>query len=474
MTGRWSESRAHTYRLYCECHGTIDAMTVKEQTAPEAGTPGKRVHHVQAFFQSLGDSISAELGEGREAVYANLERVAAKQLAAFNPSSHITHADLIDYVLSADTLCKQADLDGKFAEPPVSLYHGGDFDISALTWLDGTTSIHQHAFCGAFHVLAGSSIHSRYRFDAWQPPAQRQLAFAGRLQLLSLEVLHVGDTRIISRGNSLIHSLFHVTRPSVTIVIRTITDDPVTEVQYDYRWPGLAYNPFQRHAPTTRKLQYLRMLRVLDKDGAYVHLQRVLAHADLLLAYLLIAEQTRISADPEQARDLAAMCVALPTDQRKLLAQATHNDLLSRTVIDCRRKLHEPGHRFLLALLLNVFDRQELLRLVQREFRITDPVDQVMTWVAEMTGNTDRFPNAIGLSFSTTELHMLDAMFRGAGLDEVLAQFSDRYGAAEVASQRDALSALFFALKNCALFHHIFADLPDQANADQSLALAKA
>jgi hypothetical protein len=450
-------------------------MMVMGQTASHSGDILERSsHRVQAFFQSLGDTIAAELGEGREAVYANLERVAARQLAAFNPSAHITQSDLVDYVLGADTLCKQADLDGSFAEPPVSLYHGGDFDISALTWLDGTTTIHQHAFCGAFHVLSGSSIHSRYRFDALQRPEHRQRAFTGRLQLLDLEVLHAGDTRIIARGSDLIHSLFHMIRPSVTIVIRTITDDPTEEVQYDYRWPGLAFNPFQRHASTTRKLQYLRMLRVLDVDDAREHLQRVLADADLLLAYLLISEQTLISGAPEQARELAAMCLALPSDERQLLAQATHNDLLSRTVIDCRRKLHDPGHRFLLALLLNVFDRQELLRLVQREFRVADPVDQVMTWIAEMTGNTDRFPNVIGLDFSNTELDMLDAMFRGADPDEVLAQFSVRYGVAEVTRQRDALSALFFALKNCALFHHIFADLPDQASADQSLALAKA
>ena len=437
-------------------------MTVMEQTtAPATATPIASRHHVETFFQKLGDTIAAELGEGREAVYANLERVAAKQLEENNPSAHITHDDLIDYVLSADTLCKQADLDGKFAEPPVSLYHGGDFDISALTWLDGTTSIHQHAFCGAFHVLAGSSIHSRYHFDATRPPAPMQRAFAGRLELLDLEVLHAGDTRIIARGANLIHSLFHMDRPSVTIVIRTITDDPAVEVQYDYRWPGLAHDPFQRHAPTIRKLQYLRMLRVLDENTVHAHLQRVLKNADLLLAYLLISERTRISADPEQARALSAMCTSLPADERQLLFQATHNDLLSLTVINFRRKLHDPGHRYLLALLLNVFERQDLLRLVQREFHVADPVDQVVSWVAEMTGNTDRFPNVIGLDFSSTELHMLAAMFHGAGHDAVLVQFSDRYGAAEVARQREDLSALFAALKNCALFHYIFADLPD-------------
>ncbi len=428
---------------------------------PVADTPAQAPHRVQSYFQRLGDVIAADIGEGREAVFANLERVAAVHLAAFNPSANITHDDLIDYVLNADTLCKQADLDGKFAEPPVSLYNGGDFDISALTWLDGTTSIHQHAFCGAFHVLAGSSIHSRYHFDAWQPPAQKQRAIAGRLQLLGIEVLHAGDTRIIARGSSLIHSLFHMVRPSVTIVIRTITDDSAAEVQYDYRWPGLAHDPFQRHAPTIRKMQYLRMLRVLDENAARLQLLGVLARADLFLAYTLVTEQAQISAAPAQARDLSAMCAALPAAERDLLFQATHNDLLSRTIIDCRRKLHDPDHRFLLALLLNVFDRQDFLGLIQREFGVDDPVDQVMSWVAEMTGNTERFPNVIGLNFNATELHMLVAMFRGAGLDAVLAQFSDRYGAAEVARQRGELSALFAALKNCALFHHIFANLLD-------------
>ncbi|MCB1571913.1 MAG: hypothetical protein KDI72_12975, partial [Xanthomonadales bacterium] len=227
----------------------------------------------------------------------------------------------------------------------------------------------------------------------------------------------------------------------MTIVIRTITDDPATEVQYDYRWPGLAHNPFQRHAPTIRKLQFLRMLRVLDEQSAPAHMQRVLADADLFLAYALISEQTKTTADLEQARTLSALCTALSADERELLSRATQNDLLSQTLVDCRRKLHDPGHRFLLALLLNVFEREELLGLVRREFEVADPVDQVMCWVAEMTGNTERYPNLIGLDFSATELQMLDAMLRGAGLDAVLGQFAVRYGAAEVDRQRDALAA---------------------------------
>jgi hypothetical protein len=203
------------------------------------------------------------------------------------------------------------------------------------------------------------------------------------------------------------------------------------------------------------------MVRLLDAEVANAHLQRVLAGADLHLAYVLISELMRTGTAPDQVGVLSAMCTSLPADQRELVRKAAHNDLLSQTVIDLRHKLHDPGHRFLLALLLNVFDRHELLCLVEREFGGVDPVDQVMRWVAEMTGNTERFPNLIGLDFSRVELAMLADMFRGAGLESVLVRFSDRYGAAEVARQRDDLAVLFRALKNCALFHHIFADLPD-------------
>ena len=418
------------------------------------------MHRVEAFFKRLGDDIAATLGESREAVYAGLEQVALAKLAEHDPSAHIGHADLIDYVLGADGLCKQADLDARFAEPPLSLYNGGHFDISALTWLDGTTSIHQHAFCGAFHVLAGSSIHSRYRFRAWEAPASHQRAIAGDLELIDIEVLRPGDSRVIRRGDTLIHSLFHMIRPSVTIVIRTITDEPGAEVQYDYRWPGLAFDPFHKHAPTIRKLQYLRMLRVLDAAAYPDRLAPVLAQADLCLAYTLVSEQTLVSADPDEARRLSRLCAGLSPAERELVYRAAHNDLISRTIIDFRRRLHEPQHRFLLALLLNVFDREELLRMVQRETGCRDPVAQVCTWIAEIGGQTDRYPNLIGIDFNATAIEMLGCMWSGLGWAETLRRFREGHGEDEVAACEGDLRALYDALRQCALFHAVFDALP--------------
>jgi hypothetical protein len=430
--------------------------------------PGASVARVETFFRRLGDDIAAALGPSREDIYANLEQVALAKLAEHDPSRAISHEDLVDYVLSATDLCKQADIEGRFAEPPLSLYSAPHFDISALTWLDGTTSIHQHAFCGAFHVLHGSSIHSRYRFRPWRTPAAKQRAIAGELELLDIEVLREGDSRVIRRGDTLIHALFHMVRPSVTIVVRTISDDPQAEVQYDYSWPGLAHDPFQRHAPTVRKQQYLRMLRVLDADRFRARLERVLAEADLYLAHALIAEQIHFSADPDEARRLASLCLRLPVDERELLARAAHNALLSRTIIDYRRQLHAPAHRFLLALLLNVFDRRELLRLVQRETGCADPVAQVCVWLGEISGNGGESPNLIGLDLNATALEMLAAMWSGHGLAETLARFSARHGEAAVRAQRPALCALYRALRRCALFNAVFAALDEDADAGGS------
>jgi len=439
-----------------------DGTLPGDAAAPPAAL--QPTHRVARFFTVLGDSIAAAVGSERDAVYARLESVAAEQLHACNPSAHIDHTDLIDYVLSAEQLCRQADLDAKFAEPPLSLYRGEHFDISALTWLDGTTSIHQHGFCGAFHVLLGSSIHCRYHFEPWQQPVFKQRAIAGQLGLRDIEVLRPGDTRVIARGDALIHSLFHLIRPSVTIVVRTITDDPNTQVQYDYHWPGLAVDPFQRHAATLRKLQFLRMLRVLNGNGFDQHLARSLADADLFLAYMLITEHTLISADLAAAQRLCEQCTALPRAQRELVKQAVRNDLYSRSIIELRRKLHAPSHRFLLALLLNVFDREQLLGLVRREYRCADPAAQVLAWVAEMTGNTEHFGNLLGLDFNATALAMLDAMLRGHGLDATLKRMAQTFGDSAVAAEHDALAALFHSLKHCVLFHQVFAQLDEPSD----------
>src|SRR4030095_10603662 len=108
------------------------------------------------------------------------------------------------------------------------------FHIDIYYWLDGTTTIHQHGFSGAFQVFLGSSVHSQYSFEH-----ERRITphfSVGRVCLNSVELLKEGDIRTIIPGRRFIHSLFHLDRPSATITIRTY-ETPSALPQYDFLKP---------------------------------------------------------------------------------------------------------------------------------------------------------------------------------------------------------------------------------------------
>src|SRR6185369_13045283 len=108
--------------------------------------------------------------------------------------------------------------DESFGQPPVVVYHGSRFFVELLFWLDGSPAIHQHSFSGAFAVLAGSSLHSLYRF-ALETPVNFTVG-VGKLERQSVELLRRGDVRQILAGDRLIHATFHLDRPTVTVVVR--------------------------------------------------------------------------------------------------------------------------------------------------------------------------------------------------------------------------------------------------------------
>ncbi|AVP96089.1 hypothetical protein C7S18_02270 [Ahniella affigens] len=135
------------------------------------------------------------------------------------------------------------------------------------------------------------------------------------------------------------------------------------------------------------------MLRSLDPIQYRHWLRQVLNEADLYLAYSLVSEAAMFGDDPADLGSLVDHGQALSGAERSMVLRACRNDQVSRTIIQFRAKLHEREHRFFLALLLNVFDRDDLLAVVAREFKGADPVATLMRWMRELTGQTDRYPN---------------------------------------------------------------------------------
>ena len=272
-----------------------------------------------------------------------------------------------------------------FGQPELVVFDDPRFYIQILFWLDGTTQIHQHEFSGAFHVLAGSSLHAEFAFANVRPvTAHFRL---GDLQLTGTELLETGRTVPITSGGASIHSLFHLETPSVTVVVRTHSD-PGTGPQFTYLPPHVAVDPFFSDALTTRRLQ---LLDVLDRTGAEDYAEVVRAMVASLdyergfftLQNCLVALQER--GEWEETWDVFAKkhgplaAYAAPT-----LEEIVWRDRL----VNLRGSIEHADHRFFLALLLNVPRASDILSLVAARFP-GDPVTTVLGWAEELSESSE-------------------------------------------------------------------------------------
>src|SRR5205814_7981727 len=114
-------------------------------------------------FQELGAQVEA-LWRAENYNEKVFPEIAAHALVEADLPARVDPWEIIRWVHTAESLPQQYDVEGRFGNPPITLFAGPRFYIDVYYWLDGTTSIHQHSFTGAFQVLLGSSIHSRYSF----------------------------------------------------------------------------------------------------------------------------------------------------------------------------------------------------------------------------------------------------------------------------------------------------------------------
>ena len=98
-----------------------------------------------------------------------------------NLSFELDLVEVLEWLL--DSAPKRVEGVEAFGDLPMVAYRGSQFSVTLLVWTSGSTSIHTHGFSGAFRVLSGSSIHSRYDFSSRE-------RFSSRLQ--------VGDVRLQS------------------------------------------------------------------------------------------------------------------------------------------------------------------------------------------------------------------------------------------------------------------------------------
>ena len=382
-------------------------------------------------FEELGALIERRW---RDQNYAesSFPEIAAQSLSESNLCDLVDPWAIIRWVHSASTLPVQMDLQAKFGNPPITLYVGSRFYIDAYYWLDGTTTIHQHAFSGAFQVLLGSSVHARYQFEVEREINPHFLA--GKLYFRDVSMLKRGDVRKISPGPEFIHSLFHLERPSVTITIRTYKA-PNFERQYSYLRPNLAINPFFTDVSLIRRVQtvslILRMkhpeadkfIRELVESSDFQTVYAVLREAFDFLCHRELEEIVGVTRSRDRFEALLDRARRKHGDLVNLLGPVLEEEWRQAEIIRRRAEVKNEDHRFLMALILNVPERTRMLELVKARFSNADAIDLIVGWVRELSATRtfgSKEPNVLGSQeIESGHLFVLKGLLQGQTVEEI-------------------------------------------------------
>ena len=396
--------------------------------------------------------------------------VAATALAEADLPAHLDPWEIIRWVHTATTIPEQHDVDGRFGDPPITLFSGARFYIDIYFWLDGTTTIHQHSFTGAFQVLLGSSIHSRYSFH--EDKVINEHFSVGTLSLEEVQLLKVQDVRTIRAGRNFIHSLFHLDRPSATITIRT-DHTPSAAVQYDYRKPHVALDPFFRNPLLSKKLQTVALLLSMKHKKADAMIGDLVCASDFHTAYFVLQETYQrlqsnemdelfgLSLGKERFEAILKKCRDTHGELTDLILPVLEEQERQLSIIRRRGTITSDEHRFFLALLLNIQSRAKILQLVKQRFPDQDPIETILDWVEEL-GRTrvlgSKETNALGLpEFDDSYVFVIECLLHGRSDAEIEQRAKAEYPAADAAELLKRVPALTETLKQSALFKSLFA-----------------
>ncbi len=250
----------------------------------------------------------------------------------------VTPGALLRWVFEQDPLPTQADLEARFGEPPITLFYDDMFSIGALFWLDGTTSIHQHAFSGAFAVLEGSSVHARYDFERREQTSDADVR--GQLRPPGGELRTKGDAHAIYSGPRFIHALFHLDRPSVSLVIRTHNDGHAGP-QYDYARPGLGIDPHFAPPTLTKTLQCLGMLLKTSSPETPSLVRALMSRADAHAAFRVLS-LIDVHAEPELFTDAVGILEKRDASLASALSDAVLREREAREIASLRADVADP------------------------------------------------------------------------------------------------------------------------------------
>jgi hypothetical protein len=392
------------------------------------------------FFRNLGDNIERRWARHHysHAAFADL---ATEILESNRPSNHVSGIDIIRWVHESANLPPQKHLKDSFGDPPVCVYSGSEFYIEVLFWLDGHTSIHEHGFSGAFHVLQGSSIQAEYDFH--ERRKYSEYVSTGDVVRKGERHLHRGDVTTIYAGRPTIHSVYHLDRPTISVVLRTY-GDPGAAPQQEFHRSGLAVDLEYKTTKAKKRVRTLKMLKRSESPFFEEMATLFLRDADALSACKFVEE-----VEPE---------LTIP-ELEGLLRPHLDPDLASTLLATARhwrrdRWLRPLAHgadadrRHFLGLLLTIGDREGMLKLLAERYPGKDVAKLLVDWMTSLdVPDADAAP-----TMDETTRVVLRHILEGSSKEGLLERLADDFDPADVRELAPELHQLESAIRSSSLY----------------------
>lgn len=169
----------------------------------------------------------------------------------FNPS--LFFEELISY-----NLPEQYYTSHEFGEFNVTLFNESNLTLQIYFMDSIITNIHDHPFEGAFKVLKGESVHSKYSFSKEDKIVED--LHSGKLTLINSDQICAGD--VVSIEKNSIHQIFRLAPKNITL----LASHSYKSTNSQYFYPGLRLNNFETNR-NSKKLQALEYTSKLDEDS---------------------------------------------------------------------------------------------------------------------------------------------------------------------------------------------------------------
>ena len=359
-------------------------------------------------------------------------------------------ADLYAWAVGLPDLPQQLDQGSTFGEPPLTLYWGKRFVVDAYTWFSSTTSIHQHAFTGAFGVLEGGSVHTTYGFVEEERINSRLQR--GRLDVREVEFLRRGSVRAIRARREFIHSLFHLEHPSVSVVVRTQRDDEYNP-KYSYLHPGISFDPFFMDRVNGRSDEILRALARVDPERYADVVADLVGGSDLATAFFMVLNAHRALLEHRQLfAQVQDRALSVHGKRLEPFVAALDRQVRDRHLTLLRKKITDPELRLFIALLLNVPTGDRILALLGARFPGT-PAGRKAT---ELTGALLE-EASLGFSLDPLQMELFELALQKLPFERMLDEIKRSYDDDDVERARPTLTRFLSDLSKQPIVAPLFA-----------------